>query len=90
MNSRSTASMPMSLSQVQYVDDSGVALNRVMVELGPSTFGGVDDALCVFNAVGVMDVIADANGWYGSSSAVAAGYQYPASMPTAQKRWVAS
>jgi IPT/TIG domain len=59
-----------------------VAVNRVMVELGPSTLGGVDDALCVFNAVGVINVIVDANGWYGSSSAVAAGYQYQAIAPT--------
>jgi IPT/TIG domain len=59
-----------------------VAVNRVMVELGPSTFGGVNDALCVFNAVGVINVIVDANGWYGSTSAVAVGYQYQAIAPT--------
>jgi IPT/TIG domain len=59
-----------------------VAANRVMVELGPSTSGGVDDAMCVFNAVGVINVVVDANGWYGSSSALAAGYQYQALAPT--------
>ncbi len=60
-----------------------VAANRVMVELGPTTTGGQPDALCVYNAVGSINVIVDANGWYGSASATASptGYQYQALSP---------
>jgi IPT/TIG domain len=61
-----------------------VAANRVMVQLGPTTTGGLDDALCVYNAVGSINVIVDANGWYGSGTAGASptGYQYQALAPT--------
>jgi len=61
-----------------------VRANRVMVELGPTTNGAPDDALCVHNAVGTIDVLVDANGWYGSSTATASptGYQYQALVPT--------
>jgi hypothetical protein len=61
-----------------------VEANRVMVELGPATPGGLDDALCVFNSVGTINVLVDANGWYGSATATAspAGYQYQALAPT--------
>jgi hypothetical protein len=61
-----------------------VAANRVMVELGPASSGGSDDALCVYNAAGTINVLIDANGWYGSSTAPAspAGYQYQAIAPT--------
>ncbi len=61
-----------------------VEANRVMVALGPSTTGGVDDSLCVFNAAGTINLLIDANGWFGSSSAPAspAGYQYQALAPT--------
>jgi hypothetical protein len=61
-----------------------VAANRVMVQLGPTTTGGLDDALCVYNAVGSINVIVDANGWYGSATAGASptGYQYQALAPT--------
>jgi hypothetical protein len=61
-----------------------VAANRVMVELGPTTTGGPSDALCVFNAVGSINVLVDANGWYGSATAPSspAGYQYQALAPT--------
>jgi hypothetical protein len=61
-----------------------VAGNRVMVELGPTSLGGPTDALCVFNAAGSTNVIVDANGWYGSSTATAspAGFQYQALGPT--------
>jgi hypothetical protein len=61
-----------------------VAGNRVMVELGPASPGGPIDALCVFNAAGSINVIVDANGWYGSATATAspAGYQYQALAPT--------
>ncbi|MFZ0181044.1 MAG: IPT/TIG domain-containing protein [Candidatus Dormiibacterota bacterium] len=60
-----------------------VAANRVMVQLGPTTSGGPDVALCVFNAVGSINVIVDANGWYGSGTATASptGYQYQALSP---------
>jgi IPT/TIG domain len=61
-----------------------VAANRVMVKLGPTSFGGPADALCVYNAVGSINVIVDANGWYGSATATASptGYQYQAIAPT--------
>jgi hypothetical protein len=60
-----------------------VAANRVMVKLGPTSTGGPDDALCVFNAIGSINVIVDANGWYGSTTATASptGYQYQALAP---------
>jgi IPT/TIG domain len=60
-----------------------VAANRVMVKLGPTSTGAPDDALCVFNAVGSINVIVDANGWYGSTTAIASptGYQYQALAP---------
>jgi len=61
-----------------------VEANRVMVKLGPTSPGGKNDALCVFNAAGTINVIVDANGWFGSSTATAspAGYQYQALAPT--------
>jgi hypothetical protein len=61
-----------------------VEANRVMVALGPSVPSGVDDSLCVFNAAGKIDVVIDANGWYGSAQASAspAGFQYQALAPT--------
>jgi hypothetical protein len=61
-----------------------VAANRVMVELGPATTGGADTSVCVYNSVGTINVILDANGWFGSSTATStpAGYQYQALVPT--------
>jgi hypothetical protein len=61
-----------------------VQANRVMVELGPATPGGPDTSLCVYNAAGKINVLVDANGWYGSSTATAspAGYQYQGIEPT--------
>jgi len=61
-----------------------VEANRVMVELGPSTPGGPADALCVFNAVGTINVIVDANGWFGSATVTASpvGYQFQPVVPT--------
>jgi hypothetical protein len=61
-----------------------VAANRVMVDLGPATSGGPDDALCVYNSAGTINVLIDANGWFGSSTASAspAGYQFQALDPT--------
>jgi hypothetical protein len=61
-----------------------VQANRVMVGLGPSTSGGPDTSLCVYNAAGNINVLIDANGWYGSSTAPAspAGYQFQGIEPT--------
>ena len=39
-----------------------VAANRAMVELGPTSTGGPDDAICVYNAVGSINVLVDVNG----------------------------
>jgi IPT/TIG domain-containing protein len=58
-----------------------VAANRVMVPLGPATSGGADTSLCVYNAVGSINVLIDAGGWFGSGNA-AAGAQYQAIEPT--------
>jgi hypothetical protein len=59
-----------------------VQANRAMVALGPGTSGGVDDAICVYNALGVINVVIDANGWYGSLSATVPGFQFQALPPT--------
>ena len=42
--------------------------NRVFVGLGPDESGGPATAVCVYNAAGSIDVVLDANGWFGSSS----------------------
>jgi hypothetical protein len=57
-----------------------VEANRVMVELGPGP-SGPDTAVCVFTAVGRINVLLDANGWFGTATA-AAGYQYQAIAPS--------
>ncbi len=61
-----------------------VRADRVMVKLGPTSTGGSDDAICVYNAAGSINVLVDANGWFGSATATAtpAGYQYQALAPT--------
>ena len=61
-----------------------VQANRVMVALGPSSAGGVADAICVYNSLGNINLVIDANGWFGSASAPAspAGYQFQAVPPT--------
>ena len=61
-----------------------VQANRVMVQLGPAFTGGPDTSLCVYNSAGTINVLIDANGWYGSSTATAspAGYQYQGIEPT--------
>lgn len=61
-----------------------VGANRVMVELGPASPGGPDTSVCVYNAVGTINVILDANGWFGGASATSTppGYQYQALAPT--------
>jgi hypothetical protein len=57
-----------------------VAANRVMVLLGPATTGGFDTSVCVYSALGSINVVLDANGWFGNASA-SAGYQYQANVP---------
>jgi IPT/TIG domain len=61
-----------------------VEANRVMVALGPAVSGGPDTSMCVYNAAGTINMIVDANGWFGSASALAipTGYQYQAIAPT--------
>jgi protocatechuate 3,4-dioxygenase beta subunit len=58
-----------------------VRANRVMVQLGPSAPGGADTSICVYNAAGTINVLLDANGWFGSGTA-SAGAQYQAITPT--------
>ncbi len=58
-----------------------VEANRVMVGLGPASPGGNDTSVCVYNAAGTINVILDANGWFGGSSA-GAGDQYQAIGPS--------
>lgn len=63
------------------VNAGDVAANRVMVLLGPTTSGGLDTAVCVFSVAGSINVVLDANGWFGKAGA-APGYQYQATVPT--------
>jgi polyvinyl alcohol dehydrogenase (cytochrome) len=58
-----------------------VLANRVLVALGPAAPGGPDTSVCIFNAVGSINIYVDANGWFGSATA-ATGYQYQAVGPT--------
>jgi hypothetical protein len=58
-----------------------VEANRVMVGLGPSAPGGNDTSVCVFNAAGTINVILDANGWFGGPGA-GVGDQYRAISPS--------
>ncbi|MFZ2033803.1 MAG: IPT/TIG domain-containing protein [Candidatus Dormiibacterota bacterium] len=59
-----------------------VQANRAMVSLGPGTPGSPNDAICVYNGLGTINVVIDVNGWYGSLSATAPGYQFQALPPT--------
>jgi IPT/TIG domain len=61
-----------------------VEANRVMVQLGPAATSGPTTSVCVYNAAGTINVILDANGWYGSVTATGspAGFQYQALAPT--------
>jgi hypothetical protein len=49
--------------------------NRVFVPLGPSTTGGPNTDVCVYNSLGNINFILDANGWFGTASA-SAGEQF--------------
>ena len=60
-----------------------VQANRVIVPLGPSHLGGANTDVCVYNAVGAINVLMDASGWFGSTSgSPATGAQYQAIGPT--------
>ena len=57
--------------------------NRVLVSLGPDAVGGPATDVCVYNAVGSIDFVLDANGWFGSSLApTPLGAQFQAIGPT--------
>lgn len=58
--------------------------NRVMVKLGPASSGAPTTSVCVYAAVGKINVLLDVNGWYGSATAPASplGYQYQAVAPS--------
>ena len=58
-----------------------VEANRVMVQLGPASPGGNATSVCVYNAAGTINVILDANGWYGSDTG-GTGSQYQAIAPS--------
>ena len=58
-----------------------VEANRVMVELGPASSGAPPTSLCVYNAAGIINVVIDANGWFGSGTATP-GAQYQGIAPT--------
>jgi hypothetical protein len=45
--------------------------NRVIVPLGPATTGGSNTDVCVYNSLGTINFILDADGWFGTSSAPA-------------------
>ncbi len=65
------------------VSASAVQANRVMVGLGPSHAGGPSTDVCVYNAVGTINVVLDASGWFGSTSgSPPAGAQFQPIGPT--------
>ena len=65
------------------VSASAVQANRVMVPLGPSHSGGPTTDVCVYNAVGTINVLLDASGWFGSTTgSPPTGAQYQAIGPT--------
>jgi hypothetical protein len=55
--------------------------NRVIVPLGPASIGGNDTDICVYNSEGTINIVVDANGWFGSPSA-SAGKQFQATGPS--------
>jgi hypothetical protein len=57
-----------------------VEANRVFVKLGPGP-AGPNTAVCVLLSNGKINIVLDANGWFGGLSAVA-GFQYQAIVPT--------
>jgi hypothetical protein len=61
---------------------NAVEANRVMVRLGPAAPGGHPTSVCVYAAAGRINVLLDANGWFGSGTATATGFQYQAIAPS--------
>ena len=61
--------------------NAGTQANRVFVQLGPDATGGKNTDVCVYNSVGSINFIIDANGWFGSSTAATAT-QYQATGPS--------
>jgi hypothetical protein len=57
-----------------------VQANRVMVALGNGP-AGPNSAICVYAATGTINVLLDANGWFGTASAPT-GFQYQSIAPT--------
>ena len=57
-----------------------VQANRVMVALGKGP-AGANSAICVYAAVGKINVLLDASGWFGTTAAPA-GYQYQPIAPS--------
>jgi hypothetical protein len=65
------------------VDGGAAKANRVFVALGPDAIGGPATDVCVYNAVGSIDLVLDANGWFGSGLAsTPLGAQFQAIGPT--------
>jgi len=58
-----------------------VRTNRVIVALGPAAPGGPATSVCVYDAAGTINVVLDANGWFGSGTA-GTGDQYQAIGPS--------
>jgi len=50
--------------------------NRVVVPLGPDHTGGPTTDVCVYNSLGTINFVLDANGWFGSSSAPSQAKQF--------------
>jgi len=61
---------------------AGIAqANRVFAQLGPDTNGGHTTDVCVYNSLGTINFILDANGWF-STTGVAGGKQFQPIGPT--------
>jgi hypothetical protein len=59
---------------------NAIEANRVVVALGPGPSGPAT-AVCVYAAVGKINIVLDANGWFGTAAATT-GYQYQAIAPS--------
>jgi IPT/TIG domain len=74
-----TCPLPPTASTINVVAGA-VEANRVFVKLGPGP-SGANTAVCVFLSNGRINVVLDANGWFGTASAIS-GFQYQAVVPT--------
>jgi hypothetical protein len=63
------------------VGPSVALANRVMVPLGPANPGGSNTDICVYNSQGTINIVIDANGWFGSAGAPT-GNQFQAIGPS--------